>query len=88
MIVMITSDFYSEYELYRTDDFEGLKDLYKEYLEQGEIEIDINKYKLLCCQDDITTEAALKIADQVLYIGDIESELENEQAARDQGQEG
>ena len=74
MIVMITSDFYSEFELYKTDDLEKLKELSKEYLAQGEIEIDINKYKLLCCQDDITTEAALKISDEIIYLSDLDTE--------------
>ena len=62
MIVMITSDFYSEYELYRTEDPEDIK--------KDITNIDTSKHELIGSHDDIWTDEALKMADEVIYIED------------------
>lgn len=70
MIVMIANDFYSEYELYRTDDLEGLKKVTMDYVTSGNADLDPNKYEYLGSQDDTWLEDAQKMADTILFASD------------------
>ena len=72
MKVLITSDFYSEYELYETDNLAGLKNYVALMANGGDTELDPKQYKLLGTDDNITTEDVIKMADEIIYISDYE----------------
>ena len=73
MIVMITSDFYAEYEIYKTDDLEAVKRIAKAYANFKEPDPeDLNRVQLIGNEDNIESEPAVKMADKILYIGDFE----------------
>lgn len=66
MIIAIVSDFWGEYELYKTNDKSDII----EAIKQDETP-DASKHLLIGCQDDFTAEIAQRIADDVIYISDI-----------------
>ena len=70
MKILITSDFYYEYELYETDDADGLKELVKRMINGEDITPDPAKYKFLGFHDDITTEEAIAAADEIIFTSD------------------
>lgn len=87
MIVMVTSDFYMDYELYKTDDPEGLENIIKTaYLTETDPEIDRDKYQVIGNQDDIISEVALNMSDKVIYLSDIEDEAEADSAGDHDGE--
>ena len=69
---MSTSDFYTEYEIYKTDNITGLKNYVAIMAldNTSDIKLDPIKYQLIGSQDNIDTETALKMADEVIYISD------------------
>lgn len=72
MKVLITEDFYTDYELYETEDINELKD-YISHMSNGEsAELDETRHILIGSQDDIDTETAIKEADEIIYISDFE----------------
>jgi len=73
MIVMITTDFYADYELYRTEDPEDIKANMIDFIE-GTKEPDKSKHELIGSQDDFWTDEAIEMADEVIFIGDYEQE--------------
>lgn len=76
MKVLITSDFYSEYELYETENINGLKNYAAlMVLNTPDLELDENKYKLIGNQDTMTTEEAIKQADEIIYIDEIAANM-------------
>jgi hypothetical protein len=64
MKILLTSSFYSEFELY-----EGITDI-KAFIEAVKNQ-DTSKYNIIGCQDDILTADAIQQADKVIYIDDI-----------------
>lgn len=70
MTVMISSDFLSEYELYKTDDITGLLENVKNAYINGAT-IDTAKYNCIGSHDDILTADAIQIAQRIIYIVDI-----------------
>ena len=66
--VMIANSFYTDYELYRTGDLKDLEDNLTTYFIEGVYNIDQDKHELIGSQDDIDTETALKMADEVIFI--------------------
>ena len=74
MIVMITSDYYNEYELYKTEDLSDIENSLKTYFETGVYEMDPGKHELIGSQDTIDTDDAIETADKILYIDDYDPE--------------
>lgn len=76
MKILVTTDFYDTYELYETENPEGLKEYVKVMAnENRSIELDPDEYKLIGTHDEIWTQEALEAADEVIFIEDyIESE--------------
>lgn len=65
--ILVTTDFYSEFELYETTDPDDLKE-YLTALYNGEsVEIDETKHELIGSQDDIDTQDAINAADETIY---------------------
>jgi len=78
-LVLVTSDFYSEYELYRTSDVEDLKEYFRKLLKEENVDPDPAKHELIGNQDDIwNIRPFLKIIDEVFYIYDFEEDDEGE----------
>lgn len=70
MKILIATSFYSEYELYDTNDPDGLvKDIRN--MAKGK-EVDTSRHKLLGYQDTIDTQEAIAQADKVVFIDNFE----------------
>lgn len=70
--VLITTDFFSDYELYETSDADDLKRFAIETAKawNGECEypeLDESKHHLIGSMDDISTEEATAQADMIIY---------------------
>ena len=66
-MVLFTTDFFSEYELYKTADADGLIEEAKRAYIDGAT-IDTVKHVLIGCQDDFTADIARKLADKIIYV--------------------
>lgn len=76
MKVLITTDFYAEYELYETENINGLKNYVAlMVLNTPDLELDENKYKLIGNQDTMTTEEAIEQADEIIYMDEIAANM-------------
>lgn len=65
--ILVTTDFYSEFELYETTDPDDLKE-YLTALYNGEsVELDETKHTLLGSHDDISADDARAAADEIIY---------------------
>lgn len=73
MIVLVTSDFFAEYELIQTENIEVTKERIKDALSGKDIQID-QYYTVIGSVDNMTTEEARNQADEVIYISDLEEE--------------
>ena len=73
MIVLLTSDFFAEYELIQTENIDKTKERIKDALSGKDMQID-QYYTIIGSMDDMTAEEAQAAADQVLYISDFEEE--------------
>lgn len=69
--VLITSDFFSQYELYRTADVEELKDIIRAYEAGEDIAPNPDRHQLIGSQDEISTEDAKQRTDEIIYFEDI-----------------
>jgi hypothetical protein len=67
---MITSDYYSEYELYKTEDLNDIENSLKTYFDTGVYEMDPSKHELIGSQDTVDADDAIETADKILYIDD------------------
>ncbi len=77
MKVLITSDFYSEYELYETDNPTGLKNYVALMANGYDVDPDPKQYRLLGSDSDFTTCEAIEMADEIIYVSDyIHEEVE------------
>ena len=70
MIIMFSTSFYSEFELYKTNSPNDCIEDIKNYYYNG-WDYDKTKYSLIGCQDDFTADIALKICDEVVFVDDI-----------------
>ena len=77
MIVMIAADFYSEYELYKTEDPEDLEKVTAAYVNGEDITPDPGKHELIGSQDNIFFDDAKAMTDKVIFLSDYEQEEEN-----------
>lgn len=75
MKVLITSDFYSEYELYETNNVNGLKNYAALMVQNIDVDLDENQYKLLGYQDTLETQEAIEQADEIIYIDEIAANM-------------
>ena len=73
MIVLITSDFFAEYELIETENIDKTKERIKEALSGKDIQID-QYYTIIGSVDNMTTEEARNQADEIIYISDFEED--------------
>ena len=78
MKVLIASDFYSEYELYETDDIDDLREVTRRMANGENCAPDPSKHILLGSQDDYWLEDVQAEADETIFITDlIEDECVN-----------
>ena len=75
MKVLITSSFYSEYELYETNNVNGLKNYAALMVQNIDVDLDENQYKLLGYQDTLETREAIEQADEIIYIDEIAANM-------------
>ena len=75
MKVLITSSFYSEYELYETNNVNGLKNYAALMVQNIDVDLDENQYKLLGYQDTLETQEAIEQADEIIYIDEIAANM-------------
>jgi len=70
MIIMISSDFYGEYELIKATDAEAVR----EYARKAANGIDADlpaDAEIIGSSDDITTDEAIQTADEIIFISDL-----------------
>ena len=71
MKVLITSDFYSDFELYETEHLNGLKNwIALSIVSDKPIDLDPKQYKLIGNQDTMDTQDAIDQADETLFTSD------------------
>lgn len=70
MKVLITSDFYSEYELYETDNLAGLENYVSLMVNGGDANLDPEQHKLLGSDNDFAICEVKEMADEFIYITD------------------
>jgi len=71
MKVLITSDFYTDYELYETEKPNGLKNwVALSMMQPDPLPLNPNVYRLIGTQDEITEEDARSQADEIIYTSD------------------
>ena len=75
MKVLITSSFYSEYELYETNNVNGLKNYAALMVQNIDVDLDENQYKLLGYRDTLETQEAIEQADEIIYIDEIAANM-------------
>lgn len=73
MIVLLTSDFFADYELIETENIDKTKERIKDLVSGKDIQID-QYYSIIGSVDNMTTQEAQAAADQVLYISDFEED--------------
>jgi len=73
MIVLLTSDFFADYELIETKNIDKTKERIKDLVNGKDIQID-QYYSIIGSVDNMTTQEAQAAADQVLYISDFEED--------------
>ena len=73
MIVLVTSDFFAEYELIQTENIEVTKERIKDALSGKDIQID-QYYTVIGSVDNMEASEAREKADQIIYISDLEEE--------------
>lgn len=71
MKVLIASDFYSEYELYETDDIDDLREVTRRMANGEDVSPDETKHTLLGSQDDYWLEDVQAEADETIFITDL-----------------
>ena len=74
MIVLVTADFYSEFELYETKDPEDLKSWVRDMVNERFRKIDDTKHKIIASHDTMETEEAIKKADITIWCNDLVEE--------------
>lgn len=76
MKILITSDFYEEYELYETSDREDLLQTVTDLLNGREHEIDTEKHKTIASSESSTIDAmeARATADEIFFTSDLYEE--------------
>lgn len=67
MKILIATSFYSEFELYETDDRDDLIKAFTEAENGNPLELDETKHTLLGSHDDISTGDARAAADEIIY---------------------
>lgn len=65
--ILVTTDFYSEFELYETTDPDDLKEYLTKLYSGEDVELDEAKHELIGSQDDIDTQDAINAADETIY---------------------
>lgn len=73
-IILVTADFYSEYTVYKTTDAADLKNWVRDMVNERYRPLDESKHALLENHDTISTEEAIEMANEVIYMGDLEEE--------------
>ena len=73
MIVLLTSDFFADFELIETENIDKTKGRIKEALSGKDIQID-QYYTVIGSSDNMTTEEAQKAANEVIYLSDFEED--------------
>jgi len=76
MRALITTDFFTDFELYDTSDLEGLKAYAKNITEGIVPDLDGSVHAFLGSQDDMTAQEATEAADTIIYLSDIEEGVE------------
>ena len=71
MKVLITSDFYYEYELYETDDIDDLRETTRRMANGEDVSPDESKHTLLGTHDDYWLEDVKAEADEIIFISDL-----------------
>lgn len=65
--ILVTTDFFSEFELYETTDPDDLRDYLTRLYNGEDVELDETKHTLLGSQDDTETSEARAAADETIY---------------------
>ena len=73
-IVLVTADFYGEYELYQTSDPDDLETWVNDMVNGRFREIDSNKHKLIGDYNTMDTDKAIKMADTTIWCNDLVEE--------------
>lgn len=73
MIVLVTSDFFADYELIETENIDETKKRIKDLVSGKDVKID-QYYSIIGSVDNMTAEDARNQADEIIYISDFEEE--------------
>ena len=72
--ILVTADFYSEFELYETTDPDDLLEWVRDMVNGRFRDLDETKHKLVASHDTMTTEEAIRVANDTIYTSDLDEE--------------
>jgi hypothetical protein len=78
MKVLVTADFYYEYELYETDDIDDLREVTRRMVNGEDVSPDETKHTLLGTHDDYWVDEAKAEADETIFITDLITTMDKE----------
>ena len=73
MIVLLTSDFFADYELIETENIDETKKRIKDLVSGKDVKID-QYYSIIGSVDDMTAQDARNQADEIIYVSDFEED--------------
>jgi len=74
MKILVTADFYSEFELYETSDPEDFKSWVRDMVNERPRDLDESKHQIIGFHETMETEEATKAADEIIYMTDLYEE--------------
>lgn len=75
-VILVTADFYSEFELYETTDPDDLKEWVRDMVNGRFRDLDERYHELSATHDTMETEEAIRVADEIIYMSDLDEEGE------------
>jgi hypothetical protein len=75
MKVLVTADFYTEFELYETTDADDLKSWVRDMVNGRTRDLDETKHRIIASHETMDTETAIAEADPIIYMSDLDEDI-------------
>ena len=73
--ILVTADFYTEFELYETTDADDLKSWVLDMVNGRTRDLDETKHRIIATHETMDTETATAEADDVIYMSDLDEDI-------------
>lgn len=72
--VLVTADFYTEFELYETTDPDDLEQWVSDMVNARTRDLDETKHRIIATHETMDTETATAEADRIIYMADLDED--------------